>query len=259
MSDSRKHDDGSAGDADYGRLAPGYSDYRRPDPRIAAEIERALGDAITVVNVGAGAGSYEPIDRVVTAVEPSASMRALRAADHPAIDAVAEALPFPDDSFDAGMSTFSVHQWPDAAAGLRELRRVVRGPIAILTLDPVKVPDFWLNDYVPEVVSTEASRYPELHQIERALGGHTRVVVVRIPFGCIDGFNQAYYGRPERLLDPGARKANSAWSFVDPSIEVRFTEELTADLESGAWDARYGELRHQPDFDGGLRLVVSRP
>ena len=155
--------DGSAGDAAYGIIGTSYSRYRRPDPRIAAAVTAALGDARTVLNVGAGAGSYEPMDRTVTAVEPSASMRAQRPASlPPAVDATAEALPFPDGSFDAAMTTFSVHQWQDPAAGLREVRRVTRGPVVVLTCDPQLLDRFWLADYVLEVIATEARRYPPL-------------------------------------------------------------------------------------------------
>lgn len=151
--------DGSAGDADYGVIGASYSGYRQPDPRLAAAITRALGDARTVLNVGAGAGSYEPADRQVTAVEPSASMRAQRPSGLPrAVDATAEHLPFEDDSFDASMTTFSVHQWGDVGAGLREMRRVTRGPVVILTCDPTLVDRFWLTEYAPEVIATEARR-----------------------------------------------------------------------------------------------------
>jgi SAM-dependent methyltransferase len=255
---ARPHFDGSAGDVDYAPLASGYNAYRQPDPRIAAAILRALGDAETVLNVGAGAGSYEPIDRVVTAVEPSASMRAQRPTDRPAIDATAESLPFDDASFDASMATFSVHQWSDVEAGLAEMRRVTRGPVVILSADPDRVELFWLNDYAPEVMHTEAGRYPNLALLAKALGG-AQVYDLAIPFDCTDGFNEAYYGRPEILLDAGARKANSAWSFAGPDVEPRFVEELGGDLDSGAWDRRYGHLRTQPEFDGALRLVVARP
>jgi SAM-dependent methyltransferase len=256
---ARPHTDGSAGDVDYSPLASGYSSYRQPDPQIEEAIRSALGNAGTVLNVGAGAGSYEPTDRTVIAVEPSASMRAQRPADRPAIDAIAESLPFDNAVFDASMSTFSVHQWRDVEAGLAEMRRVTRGPVVILTGDPETIEQFWLTDYAPEVMATEAARYPAIDLIARALGGHVDVVTVRIPLNCTDGFNQAYYGRPERLLDPGARAANSAWSFVAPEVEVRFVRDLGADLESGVWDQKYGYLRSQSDFDGALRLVIGRP
>jgi ubiquinone/menaquinone biosynthesis C-methylase UbiE len=256
---TRPHTDGSAGDVDYSAIADGYRSYRRPDPRIEAAIWAALGDADTVLNVGAGAGSYEPADRRVIAVEPSASMRAQRPTDRPAIDAAAESLPFDDAMFDASMATFSVHQWTDVEAGLSEMRRVTRGPVVILSMDPTLVERFWLNDYAPEVMSTEASRYPPIDRLTTALGDHSEVAVVPISIDCTDGFNQAYYARQEQLLDSGARRANSAWSFVGPEVEARFVHDLAADLESGRWDARYGELRTQPTFDGALRLVVDQP
>jgi SAM-dependent methyltransferase len=255
-----RHEDGSAGDANYGRIGAGYSHYRRPDPRIAALIVQALGDARTVLNVGAGAGSYEPTDREVTAVEPSASMRAQRPAQLPvAIDATAEKLPFADASFDAAMATFSVHQWTDLAAGLREMRRVSRGPVLVLSCDPGLLHRFWLADYAPEAIEVEARRYPRMETIVKELGGRAEVWPVPIPLDCSDGFGEAYYGRPERLLDPQARRACSAWSFVEPAVVSRFEARLRADLADGTWDARHGHLRTQPTFDGPLRLVVAQP
>lgn len=254
---SSRHRDGSAGDADYGAIGAGYTNYRQPDPRIAGLILDALGDAEAILNVGAGAGSYEPTDRNVTAIEPSASMRAQRPAHlSQAIDAVAASLPFGDKTFDAAMATFTVHQWPDLKAGLAEVRRVTRGPIVILSCDPAELTRFWLDAYAPEVIAVEASRYPRIDAIVDALGSKAGVISVPIPLDCSDGFGEAYYGRPERLLEPGARLANSAWSFVDPSIGERFVAELGRDLASGAWDEKYGHLRSQPTFDGSLRLIV---
>ncbi|MFD4957637.1 class I SAM-dependent methyltransferase [Microbacterium sp. NPDC058389] len=252
--------DGSAGDADYGAIGAGYTTYRQPDRRILAAIVEAFGGARTIVNVGAGAGSYEPVDREVTPVEPSASMRAQRpSALAPAVDATAEALPFPDASFDAALASFTVHQWADLEAGLGELRRVTRGPVVVLTCDPAALDRFWLAEYAPEVIATEASRYPTPARIAAALGGRVEVVPVPIPLDCTDGFGEAYYGRPEALLDAGARRANSAWSFVGPDVEERFVRALAADLASGTWDARWGALRSTPEFDGSLRLIVAQP
>lgn len=255
-----RHQDGSAGDANYGVIGTGYTRYRQPDPHIAEFIRKALGDAETVLNVGAGAGSYEPVDREVAAVEPSASMRAQRPAHLPmAIDATAESLPFPDKAFDAAMATFTVHQWSNLERGLDEMRRVTRGPVLILSCDPDLLERSWLHAYAPEMIAVEARRYPSMAAIVEGLGGNAEVKPVPIPLNCVDGFGEAYYGRPERMLDPGARLANSAWSFVDPSVGERFVTELGRDLADGSWDRRYGALRTQPFFEGSLRLVIAKP
>lgn len=162
--------DGSAGDVDYQAIGSGYSTYRRPDTRIARFIAEALGGARNVLNVGAGTGSYESAARAVTAVEPSESMRARRP-DRLARAVVAEALPFADGEFDAAMTLFSVHQWSDVAAGLREMRRVTHGPVVVLTCDPALVRDFWLYAYALEVLDTEARRHPPIEGMAAALGG----------------------------------------------------------------------------------------
>lgn len=257
---SGRHDDGSAGDADYGVIGTDYARYRQPEPRIAAAIVVALGDAVTVLNVGAGAGSYEPTDRTVTAVEPSASMRAQRPAYLPvAIDAVAGRLPFADGAFAASMGTFTVHEWPDLGEWLAEMRRVTRGPVVILTCDPTDLDRFWLAGYVLNVIATEARRYPPIERITDAFVGTGDVRRVPIPLECRDGFGEADYGRPERLLEPGVRRAMSAWSFVDPTVIEQGMARLRADLRSGAWDAAHGHLRTQPEFDASLRLVIGRP
>ena len=254
-----RHQDGSAGDANYGVIGERYNQFRCPDLRIANLIADALGNAQTVLNVGAGAGSYEPIGRTVTAVEPSASMRAQRPSHLPAaIDAVAEKLPFTDASFDASMSTFSVHQWRDLDAGLRELRRVTRGPVVIMTCEPSELDRFWLNAYCPEVIAVEADRYPAVETIARALGERSEIRPVPIPLDCTDGFNEAYYGRPDMLLKPEARLACSAWSFVEGAIVKRFEGELAGDLGSGRWDQQHGALRTKPFFEGSLKLIVGR-
>ncbi len=252
--------DGSAGDADYGVIGLDYARYRRPEPAFLTAITDALGDARTLVNIGAGAGSYEPTSVEVTAIEPSAAMRAQRSAGAaPALDAAAEHLPFPDDTFDAALASFTVHQWRDLRAGLREARRVTSGPVVILTCDPQALRSSWLDEYAPEVIATEAARYPRIEDIRNALGGTVTVTALPIPLQCTDGFSEAYYGRPEALLDPGARLANSAWSFVDRAVADRFDRELRADLGSGVWDARHGHLRTRPSFEGSLRLLVGHP
>lgn len=249
--------DGSAGDADYGAIGNTYARFRQPDPRIAAEIHAAFGDARRIINVGAGAGSYEPTDRDVTAVEPSATMRAQRPSHLTvAVDATAENLPFPDKSFEAALASVTIHQWSDLPRGLSELRRVTQGPIILVVADPERLCDFWLNHYAPEVLAQESRRFPAISTVSALLGGVVRVQAVPIPLDCRDGFNEAYYGRPEMLLDPAARLACSSWSFVTPEIVERFENELRRDLENGAWDARWGALRTQESYEGSLRLVI---
>lgn len=255
-----RHEDGSAGDVNYAEIGGTYSRFRQPEPLIAAQIDRALGEATTVLNVGAGAGSYEPVERQVTAVEPSASMRAQRPPHLPvAIDAVAEDLPFADDSFDASMASVTVHQWSDLEAGLAEMRRVTRGPVVLLVCDPALMMDYWLSDYIPEVREIEAKRFPSIERICDALGGTVTIDPVPVPLNCRDGFNEAYYGRPEAFLNRDARLACSSWSLVPEAAVERFERQLSADLASGRWDARYGHLRSQPFFDGPLRLVTGLP
>ena len=251
--------DGSAGDADYGRIGTGYARIRQPDPRIASQFHAALGDARTVLNVGAGAGSYEPTDREVTAVEPSASMRAQRPSYlSEAVDATAETLPFEADSFDAAMASVTIHQWPNFEAGLHGMRRVTTGPVVILTFDPTPPVTWWIDDYVPELLAVEARRMPAIDRVAAAVGDVAEVQTVFVPNDCTDGFGQAFYGRPERMLDPEVRRAMSAWSFLDDGVVERFVAALSADLASGAWDERYGSFRELDTFDVGMRLVIGR-
>jgi len=249
-----------AGDFDYERNGRGYAALRRPDPRIAAYIHRALGEARTVLNVGAGAGSYEPDDRYVVAVEPSAAMRAQRPPDRvPAIDATAERLPFDDDSFDTVMAAVTIHQWSDPDTGLQEMRRVSRGVVVILTFDAPALRDFWLCEYVPEVIEVEQQRFPAISRIVRTLGGSSEVISLPIAHDCTDGFGEAYYARPEAFLDADVRAAQSGWVLADADAVRRGVAKLAADLSSGEWDERHGALRQQPERIGAVRLIIARP
>jgi SAM-dependent methyltransferase len=246
-----------AGDVDYELAGAGYATRRRTDPRIAALVHDALGPARTVLNVGAGAGSYEPDDRYVVALEPSAAMRAQRPAHAvPAVDGVAGHLPFDDGSFDASMAMVTVHQWPDLGAGLREMRRVTRGPVVVLTFDGDALDRLWLADYVPELIEAERRRYPASDVIGDLLGAGASVRAVPVPRDCLDGFTEAYFARPEAFLEQDTRRSQSAWGFVDDGVEDRFVARLRADLDTGVWDQRYGPLRAQEVFEGALRLVV---
>ncbi|HEV3071820.1 MAG TPA: methyltransferase domain-containing protein [Solirubrobacteraceae bacterium] len=248
------------GSIDYDRIAPGYSGERRADPRIGARIHAALGDARTVVNVGAGVGSYEPEGRHVLAVEPSAGMRAQRPTHlAPAIAASAEALPLDDASVDAAMAIITIHHWTDTAAGLRELRRVTKGPVVVLTFDIDVIAQFWMvTDYAPEILEDDRKRFPTVAAVSELLGG-TRVESIPIPSDCTDGFLAAHYARPESYLDPALRSAQSVWPRLPAGVEERTVAALGDDLGAGAWDERHGHLRSQPEYDGGLRLVISTP
>lgn len=244
-------------EATYDRIGIGYGDVRRPDPRIAARLEAALGEARTVLNVGAGTGSYEPAEREVTAVEPSAVMIAQRPAGAaPVVQARAERLPFDDDGFDAAMAVITVHHWDDAAAGLAEMVRVARRRVVVLTFDPPPLREHWLvRDYVPGLYDAHVEMIGSLDQVTGALPGAT-VEPVPMPRLCTDAFWCALWDRPELHLDPNVRRASSGWHRIDPEEAERGLSALRADLESGAWDERHGHLRETPEFDVGLRLVV---
>ena len=249
-----------AGDVDYATHGPGYGRQRRTDPRLEAWVHAALGDARTILNVGAGAGSYEPLDRHVLAIEPSAAMRAQRPAHlAPAIDGVAERLPLDDQSVDAAMALLTVHQWPELARGLAELRRVARGPIVILSFDPDALDRYWMAEYAPEMLAVERRRFPSIASLVEGLGGACEVQALQIPNDCVDGFSEAFHARPEAFLDPAVRRSQSAWSFLPEAVVARFVQALGADLASGEWDRRHGAWRTQPVFEGGLRGIVSRP
>ncbi len=248
-----------AGQVDYERHGRTYARHRRADPRITARILAALGDAPTVLNVGAGAGSYEPEDRWVLAVEPSATMRAQRPAGAaPAIDAHAEALPLDDDSIDAAMACVTIHHWESPEAGLAELRRVARGPVVVFTFELEHLPD-WQKEFLHEGLAKELPRFPAIDDIAAALGGRTRVERIPTPGDCQDGFFEAFWKRPEALLDPAVRGAQSMWALLEAGVEQRMVQRLAGALESGAWDAAHGHLRDQDVLDGALRLVISEP
>jgi SAM-dependent methyltransferase len=238
----------------YNTIGLNYANLRKPDARIGAMIESALGPARRVLNVGAGAGSYEPAARDVVALEPSIEMiRQRPPSAAPAVLGRAEALPFADDAFDAAMAVLTVHHWSDKARGMREMRRVARGPVAILTFDPA-FRDYWLLDYLPEFCALDDAQMPRMADYEAWLGP-CRVLPVPIPHDCSDGFLCAYWRRPHAYLDPRVRGAiSSFWKVGDVSAGLR---RLERDLASGAWAERYGELLALDAHDFGYRLVVA--
>ncbi len=242
----------------YDTIGLGYDAWRRPDPRIAAAIAQALGAAASVVNVGAGAGSYEPADRRVVAVEPSAAMLAQRRpGTAPAVQASATELPFGDGAFAAALAILTVHHWPDRARGLRELGRVARERVVVLTWDPEARLPFWLtDDYFPEIPAMDRPIFPTLADFAAALGP-LAVRPVPVPHDCVDGFLGAYWRRPAVYLDPGARGAISTFAKVaDPAPALA---RLAADLADGTWERRHGHLRGRERLDLGYRLVVAEP
>lgn len=237
----------------YDTIGIDYAQLRRPDPRIAAQIEQALGAARTVLNVGAGAGSYEPADRVVIALEPSVAMIGQRpAAAAPAVQGTAEAIPFPDNSFDAVMAVLTIHHWPDQQRGIRELCRVARDRVVVLTFDPRARP--WLTDYLPELAALDEAAMPSLETLAEWLGPIS-AVPVPVPHDCSDGFLYAYWRRPAAYLDPRIRKGSSSfWKIQQAEAGLA---RLAADLDSGEWERRYGTLLNHDSYDAGYRLVVS--
>jgi SAM-dependent methyltransferase len=241
----------------YDRIGTSYSATRGQDPRIAALIDDALGDARSVVNVGAGTGSYEPTHREVLAVEPSATMIAQRPhGSAPVIQASAESLPLADESFDAALAVNTVQHWTDLRAGLRELRRVARRRIVIFLRDATRGDPFWLTeDYLPRL---DAAR--RRSSIVEAIGDELpsiREIPFRLPRDCADGLFTAYWGRPEMYLDPEIRRNISNFALAGEGALADGLASLRADLASGAWDRRYGHLRSLPDLDLGHRLLVS--
>ncbi len=239
--------------AKYDSIGINYAELRKPDPRLAEIIQSALGSARTVLNVGAGTGSYEPMDRSLIAVEPSREMIRKRSpAAAPAIQANAGDLPFDDRSFDASMAILTIHHWPDKAAGLREMRRVTRHRIVLLTFDPSHRP--WLTDYLPELAALDEAQMPKLSDYERWLGP-VQITPVPVPHDCSDGFLYAYWRRPRAYLDPYIRSGSSAfWAIGNAEAGL---EKLRRDLQTGEWERRYAELLTLDAYDAGYRLVTA--
>jgi SAM-dependent methyltransferase len=243
--------------AAYDRIGLDYSEVRRADPRLGAAIWTALGDARTVLNVGAGAGSYEPIDREVIAVEPSAVMIAQRPPGAPvAIQGVAESLPLADKSVDATMGVFTMQHWSDVDRGLEEVRRVTRRRVVFLTLDmDVAAHAFWLaREYMPEMIEPDRRDFPTVRRLQEAFPG-LQMDAIEVPGDCTDGFCIALWSRPEAHLDPRVRQASSIWHRLPDPVVRRAVAKLASDLRSGEWDRRHGYLRKTAELDIGLRLL----
>lgn len=240
----------------YDTIGLNYADFRQPDPLIERTIRSALGDAASILNVGAGCGSYEPTDRSVVSVELSMTMiRQRPPGAAPVVQATAMDLPFGADAFDASMAVLSVHHWSDKERGLKELRRVSRGRIVVLTWDPA-YSGFWLTDYIPEVLDADRPIFPMLHEYEHVLGP-TEVIDVLIPHNCTDGMMGAYWRRPEAYLDQRVRSAISTFSKLRDATSG--LQKLDRDLKSGEWRSRYRDVLSRTEMDLGYRLVVANP
>ncbi len=248
--------DTSAAGPGYDRIGTVYARHRRPDPRIAAAIDRALGEPSRVLNVGAGTGSYEPPDRAVIAVEPSTVMITQRPPGAaPAVQGVAEHLPFGDQVFDAATAFLTVHHWTDPVAGLSEMSRVARR-LVVFTFDAVIHWSYWLlQDYVPEAYALLSTDTLGADDVAEAIGAD-RIEVVPVPADCTDGFNWAYWCRPHAYLDPDVRACISGLALLDDDLVARRMQRLAADLADGTWDRRHGHLRDLDSIDGGFRLVI---
>jgi SAM-dependent methyltransferase len=242
--------------ASYDRIGLGYARFRKPDPRIAAKIWSALGDALTVVNVGAGTGSYEPDDRAVLAVEPSNEMVKQRPPSAaPCIRAAAERLPLSDQSFDAAMASLTIHHWSDPVKGLRELARVARR-VVVFTYEPAIHRAFWLwQEYFPAAGSASAASELPVEAVAEIIGAD-RVKTLPVHHDCTDGFGPAYWRRPAAYLDPDVRACISGLARLSDADFEHGAQRLRADLETGTWQARHRNLLEIEAIDAGLRLIV---
>jgi ubiquinone/menaquinone biosynthesis C-methylase UbiE len=242
----------------YDDIGTSYARTRQPDPRVEARLLAGLGDAQRIVNIGAGAGSYEPAGRTIVAVEPSPTMLAQRPAEAaPAVRADAEHLPFRDAMFDAALAIFTLHHWSDIERGLRELARVSARQV-ILTYDAIVEQGFWLiDDYFPEVAALDNESRGHTSPAVAQVLAVREVVVMPVPSDCVDGFMAAYWARPEAYLDPVVQAGISGLARLAPDVRARGTARLGADLASGEWDARHGHLRAMTEIDVGYRIIVA--
>ncbi|WOX10184.1 class I SAM-dependent methyltransferase [Streptomyces sp. N50] len=242
----------------YDTLGTTYARTRRPDPRVAARIRAALGDAEDVIDVGAGTGSYEP-PHTLLAVEPSRIMLAQRPpGSAPAVRAVAERLPLRDNAADAVMALLTVHHWTDLAAGLAELRRVARRRVVVLTWDQrVFRERFWLvRDYLPQAAAYDDTRAVPPERLAALLGG-ARTEPVPVPHDCTDGFGAAYWRRPHAYLDPQVRAGISMLAQTGDDALAPGLTRLADDLATGHWHERYADLLPRDTLDVGYRLLVA--
>lgn len=241
----------------YERIGRSYAETRREDPRVAADIRACLGDGRTVVNVGAGTGNYEPPDRFVVAVEPSPTMVHQRQdRTRRVVRGMAEALPFPEGTFDVAMAVLTIHHWTDCLAGLRELRRVARRQV-VFFFEPLHVHEFWALEYFPEALDLPSEQDAPGEAILRQALAVREIRPVLVPRDCVDGFGAAFWARPEAYLDPAVQAGMSWLALLPMDARQRGSERLAADLTSGAWEERFGHLRQSDSYDAGYRIAIA--
>ncbi len=246
----------------YDTIGRGYTATRREDPDLRGRVHAALGDARSVLNVGAGTGSYEPAGRRVVPVEPSRVMIDQRPSIRArAVQATAAALPLANASVDAAMAVLTVHHWDrDLDHGVSELRRVARGPVVVVTYDPTMSGDMWLTrDYLPELAELDRAVFPTIDELVELLGGMVTLEAVPTSRDTPDWTLGSFWAHPERVLDPAARQATSGFARMAPEVVERVITDVSSDLASGEWDRRHGHLRDLDELDVGMRLLVSHP
>jgi SAM-dependent methyltransferase len=242
----------------YDELGHNYSNIRQEEPSILKIISEELMDCKTIINIGAGAGSYEPANKYIIALEPSMEMRKQRISNKkiPAINGKSDNIPFDNNSFDCSMSILSIHHWPDMEKGITEMMRVSKNKVLIMTFDPDHINDFWNYEYFPEVIEIERKRYPKIAFLEKVFNKSLKIIKVPIPFDCKDGFQEAFFGRPEAFLHKEIREAQSAWGFIDKETEERIEKKLEKELNTGEWDRKYGNHRKMKEFTCALRIII---
>jgi SAM-dependent methyltransferase len=243
----------------YDQLGRTYSRTRRADPRFAAAIGGALADAASVVNIGAGTGSYEP-GQTVVAIEPSRTMIAQRpSGSAPVLQATAERLPLRDQCADAALAILTIHHWTDLDAGIAEMRRVARRRLVFLTWDPDRIGrEFWLlSEYLPEARRADAEMAVPISRLAGLLH-HPVITPVPIPHDCADGVGAAYWRRPEAYLDPVVQAGMSLFAKSTQRLLAGGLQRLADDLGSGRWQAEHADLLDRTELDLGYCLVTAR-
>lgn len=241
---------------DYDQIGRTYASTRQPDPRLRAAIAAHVPAGATVADIGAGTGSYE-LPETVVAIEPSAAMIGQRLpGTAPAVRGVAEALPLRDDAVDVVTAVLTAHHWTDRAAGLAECRRVARQRVVLLTFVPPLRP-YWLTEYFRDLATQVLDQFPAVDVLADELGCPVEVHDWPVPHDCIDGFQGAWWRRPEAYFAPLVRGGISSFHRLSDAELDDGLSRLRSDLDDGTWALRNGHLLGLEDLDLGYRIVVA--